>query len=85
MAKNLHRNNYGFQFLLRSRNYQGIVISPVMTSAVVLFILFVGRPWPVALGTGIGFGYAASNCQHDFRRLDSVYCRAVEVNKELCK
>ena len=39
-----------------------------------------GRPWPVALGAGFGFGYAMSNCQHDFRRVQSVYLRPVQVH-----
>ncbi|XP_064383847.1 MICOS complex subunit Mic10-like isoform X1 [Halichondria panicea] len=42
-------------------------------------LLFKRRPWPVALGSGFGLGYASSNCQHDFRRLPSVYLRPVKV------
>ncbi|XP_064383848.1 MICOS complex subunit Mic10-like isoform X2 [Halichondria panicea] len=41
-------------------------------------LLFKRRPWPVALGSGFGLGYASSNCQHDFRRLPSVYLRPVK-------
>lgn len=33
----------------------------------------------MALCTGFGLGYAASNCQHDFRRVDSVHLRPLKV------
>lgn len=45
------------------------------TNWISLFFFSLGRPWPVALGTGFGLGYAFSNCQHDFRRVDSVYLK----------
>ena len=44
----------------------------------------VGRPWPVALGTGFGLGFAMSNCQHDFRRVESVYLRPKPVGDPSC-
>ncbi|XP_065890092.1 MICOS complex subunit Mic10-like [Dysidea avara] len=35
------------------------------------------RPWPVLVGTGFGLGYSSSNCQHDFKRVDSLFLRPV--------
>ena len=42
-----------------------------------------GQPWPIALGTGFGLGYAASNCQHDFKRLDSVHLKPIKVRSDV--
>jgi inner membrane organizing system protein 1 len=39
-------------------------------------LLFRRRPWPVTLGGGFGLGYALSNCQHDFKRMDSLYLKS---------
>ena len=38
----------------------------------------------MTLGGGFGLGYAMSNCQHDFRRVESVYLRPVKVHVPAC-
>ena len=35
-------------------------------------IFNLGRPWPISLGSGFGLGFAISNCQHEFKRVDSL-------------
>lgn len=39
----------------------------------------VGHSWPVALGTGVGMGFAASTCQHDFKRVASIHLRPIKA------
>ncbi len=36
-------------------------------------LIIVGKAWPVAMGGGFGIGFAMSNCQHEFKRLESLY------------
>lgn len=38
-----------------------------------------GRAWPMFVGSGFGFGYAMSNCQHDFKRVDSLHLQPIRV------
>ena len=40
--------------------------------------LHLGRPWPLVLGTGFGLGFAISNCQHDFKRVSSLYLKPIK-------
>eukprot|EP00794_Sanderia_malayensis_P015306 gene15306-16883_t len=38
-------------------------------------LIFKRKPWPIAFGTGTGFGMALSNCQHEFKKIypDTAY------------
>ncbi|ESO90436.1 hypothetical protein LOTGIDRAFT_217865 [Lottia gigantea] len=42
-------------------------------------IFFKRRIWPVAFGTGIGFGMAYANCQHDFQSPFFIHGKNVPV------
>ncbi|KAK3512552.1 hypothetical protein QTP70_016611 [Hemibagrus guttatus] len=43
------------------------LVTGLSVGAVFSILLFKRRTWPIALGAGMGFGMACSNCQHDFR------------------
>ena len=40
---------------------------------------FLGRPWPVAFGTGIGLGMGYSNCQNDFQQPYLLHGKRIKV------
>ena len=47
----------------------------------------VGRAWPIFVGSGFGLGFGMSNCQHDFKRLDSLHLTPIRVRgsmNEVC-
>ena len=47
----------------------------------------VGRAWPIFVGSGFGLGYAMSNCQHDFKRVNSLHLQPIRVRgsvNEVC-
>ena len=45
-----------------------------------LFVLFPGRTWPVAFGSGVGLGMGYSNCQNDFRSPYLLHGQMVKVS-----
>ncbi|XP_011406742.1 PREDICTED: MICOS complex subunit Mic10-like [Amphimedon queenslandica] len=42
-------------------------------------VLFKRRTWPIVLGTGFGLGFAISNCQHDFKRVESLHMKPIKL------
>ena len=42
--------------------------------------IFLGRPWPVAFGTGIGLGMGYSNCQNDFQQPNILHGKRIKVH-----
>ena len=44
-------------------------------------MLFVGRPWPISFGAGIGIGMGYANCQHDFATPQLMYGQLKKVNQ----
>ena len=53
--------------------YYTIIVIILYPTTVLLY--FTGKAWPVAMGGGFGIGFALSNCQHEFKRVESLYLK----------